>query len=133
MSQGPLLLLLLLLVTVVAIYLFSHEASLDFAGPLRDWFNARDAQKMAARKRFPDSLRRAYWSEREYQRDSQRLKLLGYVIASEAASDPYVTSPATPRRGPPMRRRVPVFYVIYEHRSSPDAGAEDARESGTGH
>ena len=102
-------------------FLMMNQASLDIAGPLRNWLWSREARSMRARNRYPPSLRRSYWNRGEYERDAERLRAVGYVVASENASDPYVKLPDVDwRRGQePPRRRVPSFHVIYERAASP--------------
>lgn len=109
---------LVVLVMLAAAYLLANQANLDIAGPLRNRLWERDARRMRARASFPETIARSYWSRREYQKDRARLEALGYRVASEAASDPYVTMPAFASFGrtrpPPRRRRVPMFHVVYE-------------------
>lgn len=116
---------------ILLLSLVSRQSSVDVAGPLRLWLWRRDARRMQARHEFPQSIRRAYWSAREYERDAAQLRVLGYVVASEEASDPYVNLPSVPSfpgfgRGSAVqrRRRVPSHYVTYERAQVPEgAGA----------
>jgi hypothetical protein len=88
---------------------------------LRDWLNARDARKLSCAASPPATVEKAYWHETEYARDSTRLEALGYEVASEVASDPYVTATLPADTGGVMghlsrtvRRRVPSIHVIYQ-------------------
>jgi len=120
MSGSPQIVAILLAVfAIIAVVLLSREASMDIASPLRNWLWARDARRILARNRYPETLRRAYWNEAEYQNDKHRLAALGYVISSEELNDPYVSPPAWMGPGQPPRRRVPAYHVIYEHRGGP--------------
>jgi hypothetical protein len=103
-------------ILLVGAYFMSNQASLDIAGPLRNWLRERDARKMSARNHFPASLTRAYWNAGEYERDAARLRALGYAVASETESEQYLKLPDVEwRRGQqPPRRRIPNFHVIYE-------------------
>src|SRR5207302_9413118 len=94
---------------------------------LLNWLWSLDSLRLAARSEYPATLRRAYWHEREYQSDRRRLEARGYVIFSEEINDPYVTPVAWVPRGQPPRRRVPVYFVIYEHRA--DGGRRDGAGS----
>ncbi|MBV8195923.1 MAG: hypothetical protein JOY80_10390 [Candidatus Dormibacteraeota bacterium] len=118
MNSPVLLLVILLLLFLVAGFVSSQQRSIDFAGPLRLWLWARDVRRMQRRDRFPETLRRSYWSPREYQRDSRLLQSIGYGVVNEQRSDPYEELPAGVSlvgRRQPARRRVPMFYVLYEH------------------
>ena len=109
----------------------SRQASVDIAGPLRLWLWRRDARRMQARNAFPESVSRAYWSAREYERDAAELRSLGYEVESEQTSDPFVTLPTVPSFGrpnpTPRRRRVPTHYVIYVHRLPRASAASSQR------
>jgi len=116
---GALSVAAIVLVLLLGGFLMMNQASLDVAGPLRDWLWRRDARRMQARNAFPASLTRSYWSRGEYERDSERLRSLGYVVASENQSTGYVELPDVEwRRGQqPPRRRIPSFHIIYERRT----------------
>jgi hypothetical protein len=118
-SQVALTALLLVLVLAAGIWLMANQATVDIAGPLRDWLWERDARRMRAQGRFPSTLERSYWTEREYRRDAERLRRMGYVASSEQASDPFVVLPYASGRRPPPRRRVPVFHVVYRRDVEP--------------
>jgi hypothetical protein len=108
-------------ILLVGAYLMANQASIDIAAPLRNLLWERDARRMRARSSFPTSLTRSYWSRREYERDSERLRALGYEVASENESERYVKMPEVEwRRGeqPPPRRRIPNLHIIYEHKNS---------------
>jgi len=128
MNGSPQVVTILVVVfALIAVMFLTREASIDFASPLRNWLWARDARRYAAHSEYPATLRRAYWHEREYQSDRHRLEALGYVIFSEEINDPYVTPVSWVPRGQPPRRRVPVYFVIYEHRA--DGGRRDGAGS----
>ena len=126
MNGTPLVVTILVVVfALIAVMFLTREASIDFASPLRNWLWARDAHRYVARNAYPPTLRRAYWHEREYRSDRPRLEALGYCILSEEVNEPYVTPVGWPR-GQPPRRRVPVYFVVYERR------AEGGGSGGTG-
>jgi len=114
---------------LIAAVLLTREASMDFASPLRRWLWSRDARRYAARNAFPATLRRSYWNEREYRDDKRRLEALGYRIVSAETSDPYVIPEGWATRGQPPRRRVPMYFVVYEYRA--DGGRGDETGAGT--
>ena len=97
--------------------ILSLSTTVDLAGPVRSWFWRRDARRMQRSGQFPPALRRAYWSRRQYDRDSRTLRALGYRVDSEEAVDPFITLPSLPPFGRvnprPRRRRVPCLYVTY--------------------
>jgi hypothetical protein len=87
----------------------------------RDWLNARDVRKLSRAASPPPTVEKAYWHETEYSRDSTRLGALGSEVASEVASDPYVSATLPADTGGVMghlsrtvRRRVPSIHVIYQ-------------------
>lgn len=94
-------------------------SAVDIAGPLRSLLWARDARKMQRRNQYPDTVERAYWSRRQYDRDSERLRALGHRVTSEEAVEPFITLPSYPMFGRgaerPRRRRVPCIYVRYAY------------------
>ena len=112
-------LLLVVGVVIVLLALLSVASAVDVAGPVRSWLWARDARKMQRSRDFPATLERAYWSRRQYDRDSQRLRALGYRVTSEEAVEPFITLPSYPMfgraAGRPRRRRVPCIYVHYAY------------------
>ena len=120
-------LLILAVCLVLAGFLVVRGRSLDFAGPLRVWLWKRDAERMAQRNRFPATVQRAYWSEREYRLDSPRLMALGYRVQSQERWGPYVETPAFGQNAPPFRRRIPALFVVYgragENGDPPSAAA----------
>ena len=109
--------------------LTTQQRALDFGGPLRLWLWRREEERMRSRDRYPPSLRRAYWSDREYRRDTPRLQALGYVIAAEVTSPMYEELSVAPTRGMAPRRRVPAFLVTFERRDAGDQS--DARQVST--
>jgi hypothetical protein len=125
MTNPALPVVLVFLILIMGAYLMANQASLDLAGPLRNWLWERDVRRMSARGAFPPTIERSYWSAREYQRDQARLERIGYAVVSQTESDPYITLPMTfgpfgrGQQRQPARRRVPAFHVIYEHRATP--------------
>ena len=119
MNSSAVSLLLVAGVIILLLGLLSAMSAVDVAGPLRSYLWRRDARKMQRRNDFPETLDRAYWSRRQYDLDSQRLRALGYRVTSEEAVDPFITLPAYPMfgrtAGRPRRRRVPCIYVRYAH------------------
>src|ERR1700751_5469538 len=73
--------------------LTTQQRALDFGGPLRLWLWRREGERMTRRSRYPGTVKRAFWSEREYQRDLPRLLALGYRVASETNAKPYEELP----------------------------------------
>jgi hypothetical protein len=122
MSSAAIPILVMAAAIILLVGLLSMSYSLDLAGPLRVWLWSRDARRMQRTHRFPAAVHRAYWSRREYDRDSRTLLGIGYRIASEEAVDPYITLPSMPsfgRTNPrPRRRRVPCIYVKYTFEAS---------------
>ena len=119
MSSQAVSILLVAGVFVLLVALLTVMASVDIAGPVRSFLWGRDARKMQRSGEFPETLQRAYWSRRQYDRDSQRLRALGYRVTSEEAVDPFITLPSYPvfgrTAGRPRRRRVPCIYVHYAY------------------
>jgi len=120
---------LALLVLAVGMIAMSRQSGIDVAGPVRNWFNNRDANKVALAQPRPETVERTYWSLREYQRDAKRYAALGYETFSEKINDPYAVDPIVAqvfasgrgRYSAPPRRRVPVAYVVYKLRSGPQS------------
>ena len=112
-------LLLVAGVVIVLLALLSVVSTVDIAGPVRSFLWDRDARKMQRNHDFPETLERAYWSRRQYDRDSERLRALGYRVTSEEAVEPFITLPSYPMFGRtsarPRRRRVPCIYVHYAY------------------
>lgn len=119
MNSSAASLLLVAVAVILLLGLLSAASTVDLAGPLRSFLWGRDARKMERTQRFPETLERAYWSRRQYDRDSPRLRALGYRVTSEEAVDPFITLPAYPMfgrtSGRPRRRRVPCIYVHYAY------------------
>ena len=120
MNSSAVSLLLVAGVVIALLALLSVAATVDLAGPVRSVLWARDARKMERSKHFPETLDRAYWSRRQYDRDSPRLRALGYRVTSEEAVEPFITLPSYPAFGRtaaarPRRRRVPCIYVRYTY------------------
>ena len=116
-SAGSLLLVAAVIIVLVA--LLSVASAVDVAGPIRSYLWGRDARRMQRSNHFPETLDRAYWSRRQYDRDAQRLRALGYRVTSQEAVEPFITLPSYPMFGRasnrPRRRRVPCIYVHYEY------------------
>ena len=119
MSSQAASLIILAAAFILLVSLLSVMSTIDIAGPLRTWLWGRDARRMQRTQHFPEQLQRAYWSHRQYDRDAQRLRELGYRVTSEEAVEPFITLPsfaafgrASPR---PRRRRVPCLYVHYTY------------------
>jgi hypothetical protein len=89
------------------------QGSMDIGGPFRNVILALAARRLKNRNPRPESVDRAYWTVGEYQRDAQRLLLLGYEVTSETVTDPYVEG-ASFRQRPAIQVRVPMAHVIYE-------------------
>jgi hypothetical protein len=89
------------------------QGSMDIGGPFRNAILALAARRLKNRNPRPESVDRAYWTVGEYQRDAQRLLLLGYEVTSETVTDPYVEG-ASFRQRPAIQVRVPMAHVIYE-------------------
>lgn len=119
MSSQAVSLLLLAGVFILLVALLTVVSAVDIAGPLRSYLWGCDARRMQRSQQFPAELRRAYWSRRQYDRDAERLRALGYRVTSEEAEDPFITLPSYPvfgrESGRPRRRRVPCIYVHYAH------------------
>ena len=116
-------------ILIFGVLLMTRQSSVDLASPLRDWFNRRDVAKLARRAAPPETMERAYWSLREYQRDAERLRALGYEVQSEKLSAPRFINPIVQEaydEGSPMFRfqvqptkhRVPVARIFYQLRGS---------------
>lgn len=119
MNSSAVSLLLVAGVIIVLLGLLGAMSAVDIAGPVRSFLWGRDARKMQRRHEFPETLERAYWSRRQYDRDSERLRALGYRVTSEEAAEPFITLPSYPVFGRtsarPRRRRVPCIYVHYSY------------------
>ena len=119
MNSSTASLLLVAGVVILLLGLLAAVSAVDVAGPLRSLLWARDARKMARRGQFPETLERAYWSRRQYDRDSRRLGVLGYHVTSVEAVEPFITLPSYPMFGRtstrPRRRRVPCIYAHYDY------------------
>lgn len=119
MNSSAVSLVLMAGVIILLVGLLSAASAVDIAGPVRSFLWGRDARKMQRNHDFPETLERAYWSRRQYDRDSQRLRALGYRATSEEAVEPFITLPSYPvfgrTSGRPRRRRVPCLYVRYAH------------------
>jgi len=89
------------------------QGSIDIGGPFRNAILALAARRLKNRNPRPESVERAYWTVGEYQKDAQRLVLLGYEVASETVTDQYVEG-ASFRQRPAIQVRVPMAHVIYE-------------------
>ena len=89
------------------------QGSIDIGGPFRNAILAMAARRLKNRNPRPDSVERSYWTVGEYQRDAKRLALLGYEVASESVTKPYIEG-ASFRQRPAVQVRVPMAHVIYE-------------------
>ncbi len=89
------------------------QGSIDIGGPFRNALLALAARRLRNRNPRPESVERAYWTVGEYQRDAERLELLGYKVSSETVTNPYVEG-ASFRQRPAMQIRVPTAHVMYE-------------------
>jgi len=94
------------------------------AGSVGFWFedqlNQLESQRMRRRNQLPASIKKAYWHDDAFARDSARLENLGYVVESEADNEPFVsaTYPANTGGGfgqqsRTVTRRVPSIHVTY--------------------
>lgn len=119
MNSSAVSLLLVAGLVIVLLALLSVLSAVDITGPVRSFLWGRDARKMERSHHFPETLERAYWSRRQYDRDSQRLRGLGYRVTSQEAVEPFITLPSYPMfgrtSGRPRRRRVPCIYVRYAY------------------
>lgn len=115
-----------LLVLTIGILAITRQSGVDVAGPVRNWFNARDFRKLERSDTRPAEVRRTYWTMREYRRDAQRYAALGYSVEEELLNDPYEVNPIVAevyassrfRQRPPPRRRVPVARITYRASSA---------------
>ena len=125
MNSSAASLLLAAGVVILLFALLTAASTVDLAGPLRSFLWGRDARKMQRRNRFPETLERAYWSRRQYDRDSERLRALGYRVTSVEAVEPFITLPSYPIFGRastrPRRLRVPCIYAHYAYDRTPAA------------
>ncbi|MBV8300622.1 MAG: hypothetical protein JOY68_01715 [Candidatus Dormibacteraeota bacterium] len=118
-----------LLFLAVGMIAMTRQSGIDVAGPVRNWFNTRDAKKLAQRLPLPETVERTYWTLREYRRDAERYSALGYETQSEKINEPYAVDPIVAqvfaagrnRYSAPPRRRVPVAHVVYKLRPSPQS------------
>ena len=119
MNSSAVSLLLVVGVVILLLALLGVVSAVDIAGPVRSLLWARDARRMQRSKQLPETVERAYWSRRQYDRDSVRLRALGYRVTSEEAVEPFITLPSYPMFGRgserPRRRRVPCIYVHYAY------------------
>jgi hypothetical protein len=115
-----------LLILALGMLAMTRQSGIDIAGPVRNWFNGRDARKVEHAHPRPDTVARTYWTLREYQRDARRYAALGYNTHTEKIDKPYAVDPIVAQlystgRGrytPPPRRRVPVAYVVYKRQGA---------------
>lgn len=119
MNSSAASLLLVVGMVILLLAVLGVVSAVDIAGPLRSLLWARDARTMQRTGVYPETLERAYWSRRQYDRDSVRLRTLGYRVTSEDAVEPFITLPSYPMfgraSGRPRRRRVPCIYVHYAY------------------
>ena len=88
------------------------QGSIDIGGPFRNAILALAARRLKNRHPRPEFVERTYWTVGEYQRDAERLELLGYKVNSETVTTPYVEG-ASFRQRPAMQVRVPMAHVLY--------------------
>jgi hypothetical protein len=91
------------------------QGSIDIGGPVRNALLAMAARRLRNRNPRPESVERTYWTVGEYQRDAERLGLLGYEVSSETVTNSYIEG-ASFRQRPAMQIRVPAAHVMYELR-----------------
>jgi hypothetical protein len=102
-------------------YITTSGSALDLGGPFRSLALARAARRLGRKRPLPQTVERTYWRAGEYVRDSKRILALGYRATSETVTDPFIryTVPGRGGRlsGRVIRRRVPMYHVVYELQS----------------
>ena len=99
-------------------YITTSGSAVDLGGPFRSLALARAARRLGRKRPLPQTVERSYWRAGEYLGDSRRLLVLGYRVASETVTDPFITY-TVPGRGSRLsgrviRRRVPMYHVVYD-------------------
>src|SRR5260370_36508262 len=89
------------------------QGSIDIGGPFRNAILALAARRLKNRIPRPEFVERTYWTVGEYQRDAERLELLGYKASSETITAPDVEG-ASLRQRPAPQIRVPTARVPYD-------------------
>jgi len=89
--------------------------AVDLAAPLRRLALIRASQRLSRQPTLPPTIERTYWRPREYDRDEQRLKALGYRVVSQSVTEPYIVHelPGRAWTARTIKRRVPMFHVVY--------------------
>jgi hypothetical protein len=91
--------------------------AVDLGAAFRNLGLARAARKLGRTGSYPDVIERTYWSAPDYVRDSQRLKALGYSIATQSITGPHIVRHVPGRGGGRnIKRRVPLCRVTYDRR-----------------
>jgi hypothetical protein len=91
--------------------------AVDLGAAFRNLGLARAARKLGRTGSYPDVIERTYWSAPDYVRDSQRLKALGYSIATQSITGPHIGRHVPGRGGGRnIKRRVPLCRVTYDRR-----------------
>jgi hypothetical protein len=97
--------------------IYAAANAMDLGAAFRTLGLARAARKLARTGTYPDLIERTYWSARDYGRDSQRLKALGYSVSTESTTGPYIVHHVPGRGGGrDIKRRVPLCRVTYARR-----------------
>jgi hypothetical protein len=89
------------------------QGTIDIGGPFRNAILALAARRLKNRNPRPEFVERTYWTVGEYQKDAERLMLLGYKVSSDTVTNPYIEGTAF-RIRPAMQIRVPMAHVMYE-------------------
>jgi len=96
---------------------YAAANAVDLGAAFRTLGLARAARKLARTGSYPNVIERTYWSARDYVRDSQRLKALGYSVSTESMTGPYIVHHVPGRGGGrDIKRRVPLCRVTYDRR-----------------
>jgi hypothetical protein len=116
MSLADALVVLIVLVLLGLIgTIYTAGNAVDLGAAFRNLWLARAARKLVRIGIYPDVIERTYWSARDYVRDSQRLKALGYSMATESITGPHIVHHVPGRGGGRnIKRRVPLCRVTYD-------------------
>jgi hypothetical protein len=94
---------------------YAAANAVDLGAAFRNVGFAREARKLARTGSYPKVIERTYWSGRDYVRDSQRLKALGYSVTAESMTGPHIVHHVPGRGGGrDVKRRVPLCRITYE-------------------